>query len=64
MPVWREKKGSRPSCCASGRWAQPKCGVRTQKRGTLAKLNKIEKHEALGNLAAPAAKDYTWMASA
>lgn len=61
MPLWREKSGSSSfllrfgSADASEAWS---CELK--KGGTLAKLNKIDKHEALGNVIAPRAKDYDW----
>ncbi len=61
MPLWREKPGSSAfllrfgSVSASEVWS---CEIK--KGGTLTKLNRIEKHEALGNLTAPPAKNYTW----
>jgi len=61
MPLWREKKGSSAFLLRFGPvGAGEVWSCELKKGGTLAKLNKIEKHEALGNLTAPPAKDYTW----
>jgi hypothetical protein len=60
-PLWREKTNSSAfllrftSGSTSEVWSSE-----LKKGGTLTKLHKVEKHEALGNLTAPLSKDYTW----
>src|SRR5207237_4637904 len=61
MPLWREKKGSSAFLLRFGPVGAGEIwSCELKKGGTLTKLNKIEKHEALGNLSAPPAKDYAW----
>ena len=61
MPVWREKTNSAAfllrfeTAGATEVWS---CELK--QGGTLAKLRRIENHEALGNATTPPAKDYTW----
>src|SRR5437773_10978960 len=61
MPLWREKTGASAFLLRFGPvGATEVWSCELKKSGTLTKLNKIEKHEALGNLTAPLAKDYSW----
>ena len=61
MPLWREEAGSSAFLLRFGPVGAPEVWSCELKKGeTLAKVNKVEKHQALGNLTPPPAKDYTW----
>src|SRR5204863_6247981 len=61
MPVWREKKGSSAFLLRFGSGHKTEIwSCELKKSGILARINRIEKHEALGNLTIPRAKNYGW----
>jgi hypothetical protein len=57
MPIWRETKDSSAFLLRFGGTETWSCEL--MKKGTLTKLKRIEKHEALGNIKA-ASEDYSW----
>jgi hypothetical protein len=61
MPLWREKKRSSAFLLRfKSNGSEEVWSCELKKGGTLNKLAKIEKHEALGNVSAPAPKNYSW----
>jgi len=65
MPVWREKTGSSAFLLRFGSGDKTEVwSCELKKGGTLARINRIEKHEALGNLTVPAQRITPGMASA